>query len=117
MQEQGSLFSATEGYRVIDQSNPLASPIYHRGFYGDFLMKHLGTVELPPEFNLKFLEAHNYIITSSVMIHRSIYEQVGLFNEAEQFRRGQDYELWKRILAAGYNCRYMNTPFIFYRAF
>lgn len=117
MRHKGYLFSATEGYRVNDQTNPLASQVYHRGFHRNYLLKHLGTTELPGEFNFEFISSHNYIITSSVIIHRSVYEQIGLFNEAEQYRRGQDYEYWKRILAADITCLYIDIPFIFYRAF
>jgi glycosyltransferase involved in cell wall biosynthesis len=117
MRREGYLFSATEGYRVTDPTNPLSSPVYHRGFHRNFLLKHLGTTVLPSEFNFEFISAHNYIITSSVVIHRSVYEHIGLFNESEQYRRGQDYEYWKRILAANINCLYIDIPFIFYRAF
>jgi glycosyltransferase involved in cell wall biosynthesis len=117
MRQRGACFSATEGYRVIDSSNPLASPIYHRSYHKEFMLNHLGTTELPEQFDLPFIESHNYIITSSVVIHRRAYETVGLFNEAPEYLRGQDYEYWKRVLKAGFVCSYIDTPFVFYRAF
>jgi glycosyltransferase involved in cell wall biosynthesis len=45
----------------------------------------------------KELLFHNPFIHSSVMIRKSVFDKVGLYNES--FRYAQDYELWTRVVA------------------
>lgn len=44
----------------------------------------------------KVLIRYNPLFHGSVMIRRSVFEQVGLYNE--QFQKSQDYELWFRVI-------------------
>ena len=48
----------------------------------------------PKIWDLNFIKIHNCIITSSVLIKKSIVDKVG---DMGYERRGQDYEYWKRI--------------------
>jgi glycosyltransferase involved in cell wall biosynthesis len=117
MRSREMFFGATEGYAVTDKSNRENSPIYHREYYKNFMMKHRGTTDLPATFDLPFLLSHNYIIASSVMIHRCVYERVGFFDDVLARWRVADYDYWKRTLAAGFLCCYIETPLVYYRAF
>jgi GT2 family glycosyltransferase/glycosyltransferase involved in cell wall biosynthesis len=58
-----------------------------------------------PQQVLKFLRI-NYFNGISVAVHRTVFDRVGVFDE--EFRYGQDYDLWLRASAA-YRSRFLET--------
>lgn len=48
---------------------------------------------------LQVLLRNNFVITSTVVIRRSLLEHVGTFSEDHLLRVGEDYDLWLRIAA------------------
>ena len=64
----------------------------------------------PKIWDLNFIKIHNCIITSSVLIKKSIVDKVG---DMGYERRGQDYEYWKRILKHT-NCVYVDELLFYY---
>ena len=68
---------------------------------------------IPKFINKDFLSRHNFLIGSSVVVRKDILDQVGILNESERYKKGQDYELWKRILGVS-DCVYINKPLTYY---
>ena len=64
----------------------------------------------PKIWDSKFIKIHNCIITSSVLIKKSIINLVG---DMGFERRGQDYEYWKKILN-NTNSVYVDKPLFYY---
>lgn len=58
--------------------------------------------EVPAELTFDDLWAHNWIINSSVLLRRSVFEATGGFNEDRRLISLEDYNLWLRICAAGW---------------
>ena len=56
---------------------------------------------------------HNFCIGSSVVVEKSIIDKVGMLNESRKYKKGQDYELWKRVLSVT-DCAYVNEPLTYY---
>ncbi|MDQ7817356.1 MAG: glycosyltransferase [Melioribacteraceae bacterium] len=53
-------------------------------------------LQIPPtEFQVTRFFWANYIHGNAIAIHRSVFDEVGLFNEA--LRQGQDFDMWLRI--------------------
>lgn len=50
-----------------------------------------------PTIPFSRLVQRNYIITSSVVVHRDILRRVGGFPEGPQLKVGEDYALWLRV--------------------
>lgn len=55
------------------------------------------------------------IICSSVMVKRTVLDDVGDFNESRKVRAGEDYELWLRV-ARKHKIKYIKEPLIKYRS-
>jgi teichuronic acid biosynthesis glycosyltransferase TuaG len=51
------------------------------------------------KFKFKDLATANYVICSSALIHRSMFENTGGFPEQEEFKGIEDYMLWLKISA------------------
>jgi len=64
----------------------------------------------PPELTFNDLWEQNWIGNSSVMIRRSLFQQLGGFNEARALISVEDYNLWLRVAAAGW--RIVTCPHI-----
>lgn len=45
----------------------------------------------------------NFIMSPSVMVRRSVFDKVGMFDET--LPSCQDWDMWARVLAGGYECR------------
>lgn len=58
------------------------------------------------------LEYSNTIIHPTVLIKKSVIEDVGLYRN---FKRSQDYDLWLRLLTSGYCIRTTNRHLLKYR--
>ena len=68
----------------------------------------------PPKFwNKELLSIHNFFIGSSVVVKKEILDKVGFLNEEKRYKKGQDYELWKRVLGVT-DCIYLNEPLTYY---
>lgn len=59
-------------------------------------------------------QGHILFITPSLMVRRSVYQEVGLFEAAGRYRSAADYEMWLRI-AARYPVRIFTERLISYR--
>ena len=53
----------------------------------------------------------DFIVTSSVIVHRDVFSDVGVFTDAP---KAQDWDLWLRI-AASYPIEYVDEPLVGYR--
>ena len=59
------------------------------------------TQEIPQEVTFSQLWETNLVCTSSVLIRRSTFEQLGGFNEDPELISSEDYHLWLRVAAGG----------------
>lgn len=76
--------------------------------------EHLIVPKYPNVFTRKIIEIHNLIITSSVMVNREMFSEIGMF---QHFPNGtEDYNAWKRILNK-YECYYLSSPYFYYNNF
>jgi glycosyltransferase involved in cell wall biosynthesis len=66
------------------------------------------------DFTLKSLLGRNRIISSSVMVRKSVINDVGGMNIDPVFYNGEDYELWLRI-SRKYKIRYLDLPLVKFR--
>jgi hypothetical protein len=69
--------------------------------------KHNGRV-------LKELLSENFVITSSVVVRRDLFESAGGFSEDPRLRGIEDYELWLR-LAGATEFHYIDAELLFYK--
>ncbi len=85
---------------------------YNREHCWNLLKKKLNLDnDYPDVFNLNFIKRHNCIITSSVMLSKSIITKVGLMKLLPN--GSEDYDYWLRILHHT-NCIYIKKPLIYY---
>jgi glycosyltransferase involved in cell wall biosynthesis len=68
---------------------------------------------MPKFVDKNFLSKHNFLIGSSVVIEKEVLDKVGYLNEDEKYKKGQDFELWKRVLSIT-DCVYINDPLTYY---
>ncbi len=80
---------------------------------GDLKVMHGDKIN-DSSFTLKSLLRYNPVICSSVILKKSVIDDVGGMNTSPLFRVGEDYELWLRI-ARKYRIRYLNLPLVKYR--
>lgn len=66
------------------------------------------------DFILKSLLKTNRIICSSVLVRKSVLDDVGLMDTSPDIFTAEDYELWLRI-ARKYHITYINEPLVKYR--
>ena len=59
-------------------------------------------LQVPAEISFEQLWAQNWIVNSSCMIRRDVFEALGGFDEERQLICVEDYNLWLRIAAAGH---------------
>lgn len=84
-------------------------------FYGDIYPEHTKTSDLTPKHSgliLKSLLIENSIGTSSVVINRKIFDELGGFNT--DYRALQDWDFWLRV-AEKYQVCYLDEPMVYYR--
>jgi glycosyltransferase involved in cell wall biosynthesis len=101
-------FSCTDGYLV----NKDKTTVYNREFHWNYLKKAFGIEnEFPNIWTLDFLKRHNGVITSSVMLKRSLFNSI---NGMKLLRNGQeDYDCWLRCLEKT-NLVYINKALFYY---
>ena len=68
--------------------------------------------DYPKIFDLSFIDIHNCIITSSVMIERELLIDVGMFDPTLKNGVG-DYDCWLKVLEYT-NCDYISDPLFYY---
>jgi glycosyltransferase involved in cell wall biosynthesis len=56
----------------------------------------------------------NFITNSSVVMRKSVFEKVGMFNESKKLFALEDYEMWLRA-SIEYEFKYVNEPLVRYR--
>jgi len=66
------------------------------------------------DFTFKSLFIRNKVTCSTVIVKRSIFDNIGLFNECTKLQAGEDYEMWLRI-ANSYRIKYIQEPLVKYR--
>lgn len=66
----------------------------------------------PQTFSSEFIEIHNCIITSSVIVEKQLFQEVGMFDPTLINGVG-DYDCWKKILQKT-DCEYINEPLFYY---
>ncbi len=70
--------------------------------------------EYPKIFDFSFIEIHNCIITSSVMIEKELLQKIGMFDSSLPNGVG-DYKCWLKALEYT-NCDYITDPLFYYDA-
>ena len=101
MQKHGSGMCSTEAVQGRGVFDPQKEYELYLGGIDKRIKKYAGDFPngVPDFWNEKTLSIHNFLIGSSVMVEKSIMEEVGLLNETRRYKKGQDYEFWKRILS------------------
>ena len=80
---------------------------YQLGLYFD-------TNTIGKTINFDLLVHNNYIICSSVCIHKSVFQKIGGFPEEQELKSGEDFALWLRI--ANFNSfRFIDNDLVIYR--
>lgn len=73
--------------------------------------EHLIVPKYPSVFTRKIIDIHNLIVTSSVMVNRQMFFEIGMFRNLPN--GVEDYDAWKRILDR-YKCYYLSSPCFYY---
>ena len=94
--------------------------IYNKEYYFDTLKKIYNIKEFPHKLDLKFIEKHNLIITSSICFKKDIINKIGymkLLKNGGEIINGtkewQDWEYWKRMLKYS-QIIYIDIPLFYY---
>lgn len=87
-------------------------------FYKKIKKKYQGTNLLkngfPKIWDLEFLKIHNCIVTSSVVVHKSLINSVGGFQNITPTKNyAEDYDCWLKILNKT-NLIYVDEPLFYY---
>jgi len=69
--------------------------------------------EYPEIWNGKFLKIHNCIITSSVLVERSLINKIGNFRDIQTKKLYSDYDCWLGLLTHT-DCYYFSSPLLYY---
>jgi glycosyltransferase involved in cell wall biosynthesis len=112
MEKTNTCFSCTEGLYGTEQFNKDKKyPLYNKEKYWEFLSKKLNlTDNLPNIIDEKLLIKHNVIINSSVIIKKTIYDNIGNMKEG---CFAEDYDYWKKCIKYS-NCCYVPEPMVYY---
>ena len=112
MKRTGCLMSCTEGLHgegVYDSATSYLR--FNAEKFGD--MFHAMSPPIDNIWDLEFVNRHNFMIASSVVMEKELLEKIGMMN---CYPNGQeDYDCWKRALEYT-NCIYVNVPCIYYDA-
>lgn len=94
--------------------------IYNKEYYFKQLTKKYNIDDFPKILDLKFIEIHNLIITSSICFKKELVYKIGymkLIRNGGEIINGkkewQDWEFWKRMLKNS-NCLYIDIPLFYY---
>jgi hypothetical protein len=80
-----------------------------------FFLKYCGeyNASLPGIFNLDLISKHNFIVHSSTIFERKLYDLVGGYMNVQNGE--EDYRLWLEMLKHT-QCLYLNVPLLYYDA-
>lgn len=98
MKKSGALFSYTNYYCIDEKGAVFTPPV------GIYVSSRLEV--------LRRMIKGNIINGCSVMIHQSVFNQVGIFDETLPYTH--DYDLWLRIIQK-FDIYYISEPLLFYR--
>lgn len=73
--------------------------------------EYLIVPKYPDVFTRRIIDIHNLIVTSSVMVNRQMFFEIGMFRNLPN--GVEDYDAWKRILER-YKCYYLSSPYFYY---
>lgn len=76
--------------------------------------EHLIATKYPNIFTRRIIDIHNLIVTSSVIVNREMFYEIGMFRHLPNGI--EDYDAWKRILNR-YKCYYLSFPYFYYNNF
>ena len=111
--KSGLQFSCTDGYHVKD-FNLQKHGLFNKEDHWDILKQKCGLVDKFPEiWDLNFLNKHNCVITSSVMMEKELYDKIGGMRFIPP--PGEDYDCWKRCFQYT-NCLYIDEGLFYYDA-
>ena len=104
LKESGCKMACTDGYTGDGKYNPKGSyKLYNAEVHLSILQgifREKGSDLLargfPKVWNAEFLEIHNCVITSSVVIAKEVLDTIGNFREIAP--PGEDYDCWKRAV-------------------
>ena len=115
MIEHNSEFSSTDGYIYRGEQNLNECKKYNSEFYWAYLCNKCNLEnKFPQWWDLNFLKIHNCIITSSVIIKKSLFQKIG---GMRYLKNGEeDYECWLRCLEKT-NLLYIDEPLFYYDDF
>ena len=116
MEQNNAFFSCTDGYYSDKDSvyNPQKEYQTYMGeHYKQFIKTNLHKDRLPKWLTFNLNRKHNYIITSSVMIHHSLIERVGQFVEGGVYTKWEDWSYWLRCMTHK-DCLFIDEPLMFY---
>ncbi|MEZ5943495.1 MAG: glycosyltransferase family A protein [Planctomycetaceae bacterium] len=68
----------------------------------------------PGEVTFDAMWERNYIGTSTVLMRKQAWEQVGGFDEDRNLMGAEDYNLWLRIIHSGYRVATLREPLAYY---
>lgn len=69
--------------------------------------------QIPNIWNLKFISIHNCIITSSVVVEKSLIDKIGGFRDIPDKKRYSDWDCWIGLLTHT-DCIYVDDPLLHY---
>jgi glycosyltransferase involved in cell wall biosynthesis len=116
MKDNSSDFSCTEGLFGI---GPYDKNKTYKKYLSEHYIKEIKHIfylrchllfSLPPIWNRQFLQIHNCIIASSVMVKKDLFKSIGGFN---RLKFADDYECWLRLLEKT-NCLFVNEAVVYY---
>ena len=124
MELDGAEMSCTEAYMgkgMYDKDKKY--PLYNKKWFWGILRRKYENKNLlgfnkdsdnfPKIWDEEWFRVHNCAIGCSVVISRNVVKKVGLFNESRNYKKGQDYEYWKRAIKHT-KCSYLYEPLAYY---
>lgn len=80
--------------------------------YRSYILKKIGEKEFNKFILQKHLIKHNFIVNSSVVMHKNLIKKVGNIDECH-IRQAEDYKYWKRVIKEERGL-YINRPLMYY---
>jgi len=81
----------------------------------DSYLAHLGNLNnLGPQVFPRLYES-NFVITSSALVRREVFDKVGFFDQSPRMVGVEDYDLWLRISAVGAKFGFLPERLLLYR--
>ena len=128
LEESTNKLSCTEGYFGLGKYDLKKKyKLYNQDhYYKEISKKYKGSefiknenlmkkFKFPKEFTSDFIDIHNCIVTSSLIVETDLIKKVGMFDPALPNGVG-DYDCWKKMLQFT-NCEYTEKPLFYYDGF